>query len=142
MKYSLRNFTHIVIQGQQQKLLPTYIHIEKSNLQWLNDNSDALILEFCRLVAFNIDDIEKKSLSQSTSGYIQPLQSSLVCGSNDLCFVYCIDTRPPNHSVISYSRDTMVTEEGNHGEMKIIAKFTLLAWLYPISQRMNLMDLA
>jgi len=77
------------------------------------------------MVAFNMGDIESKAAS--SSGLVQS-PPVIVAGSEEVCFVYMIDLHKPTHFVV-----------GSTGEM---ADFTLIAWLYPSSQRLNLIEIA
>lgn len=145
MKLSHRNLIQVAIKGKIESLLQVYLHVSDANLQWLNDNSDEIIADLCRVVTENIIDIEKIATGLPTTGGTgtgsYSITSHATTNSVDrfteglhnlpatdrFHIFYSVDKRMPSQVIIDYGISSSVTPK----KILSIAKFSLLVWLLP-----------
>jgi hypothetical protein len=128
LKY--RNFDWFLVKDRSiDRLLPVHFHVDKNQLNWLNDNRLTAMDEFYRLLGENLSEIKEKAeaMDASSQDSFNQQNFNLVIGSEIICFVYYINK--------NQSKGRVLIEETTKYRTISIFDFTVSAWLYPAAAR-------
>jgi hypothetical protein len=60
-KWKARQLFNLVIKGQEQRILPVYLHLIQENLDWMTRESDRILKELCLVVVDNLELLQQQT---------------------------------------------------------------------------------
>ena len=128
-----RKLIHLIIRGNNEKLLPVYLHWQHSDNTWMVKDYSSIIVELGAIVMENLSDIERKARSDSKQHTaFHKLVGS--CEESLLSAVYAVKcNETPTYSVLQL--------EVQINSVLPVAGFSLHIWVTPSGKGCSLTDL-
>jgi hypothetical protein len=123
MNFHRRNFLHILVKGQQEKLLPVVIHISDQDLPWFNEAGRDCLQLILEIVTAGIEAIEMRSRIENSAD--PPTRLDSPGGLISLSFITKSRKDFSSYSVLNYSTvDDAIPR--NCG----VSSFEVIAWAF------------